>query len=143
MPPAGKKSGENDHQRRLRFILAGGLNTAIGLSFFPVILWISPWLYKNYMVGLILSQITCTIIAFAIHKFLVFRTGRVNVLREFYAFASFYLFNYAVNIAALPALVGGLGMSPIIAQVGFSVIVVVGSYFWHSHVTFKSSTRAG
>jgi hypothetical protein len=39
-------------------------------------------------------------------------------------------------------LVKGFGMSPIIAQFGFSVVLLFGSYFWHSKVTFRSGSAA-
>jgi putative flippase GtrA len=135
------KRGVQQHERRLRFLAAGGINTVLGLSFFPAIVWISPWLYRHYMVALIISQVVCTTIAFAIYKLLVFKTGNGSLLREFYVFVSFYLFNYAMNIAALPALVSALRISPIVAQFGFSVVLIVGSYFWHSHVTFKTTAE--
>jgi putative flippase GtrA len=137
LPLKALKRGVQQHQHRLRFLAAGSINTVIGVSLFPAIVWLSPWLYRNYMIALVLSQVVCTTIAFGLYKLLVFRTGNGSLLREFYRFVSFYLFNYAANIAALPALVKGLGISPIIAQVGFSLVLIVGSYFWHSHVTFK------
>lgn len=124
--------------RRLRFAAAGGINTVFGMSLFPALLWMSPWLYRNYIAGLIISQTICTILAFIIHKFVVFRTKSENVLQEFWKFVSFYLVNYAVNIATLPILVTQFRISPIIAQIGFSLAVFVGGYFWHSYITFRS-----
>jgi putative flippase GtrA len=131
------KAGLARHAQRLRFLAAGAVNTALGLTFFPALLWFSPWLYRNYMIALIISQVFCTIFAFIIYKFGVFSAGSRSLVREFFAFVSFYLFNYAINIIALPFLVKGLGMSPIIAQFGFTVALIIGSYFWHSRVTFS------
>ncbi len=137
------KRSVRQHEKRLRFIVAGGINTVIGLSFFPMLLIIYPWFYKNYMIALIISQIICTIIAFFIYKTLVFRTRGQSIFREFYTFVSFYFVNYVMNIVALPALVKGLRISPIYAQPGFTVALIVGSYFWHSHITFKSGAQTG
>jgi len=68
----------------------------------------------------------------------VFRT-RGNIAREFGTFSSFYLFNYAANWAALPLLVELGGVPPILAQLGFTALLVLGSWFWHSRVTFRSA----
>jgi putative flippase GtrA len=123
-------------QRPLRFLLAGGVNTAFGLSFYPALLWAVPLLRTHYLVALGIAQAVCLCLAYVIYKLGVFRT-RGNVLREFGTFSSFYLFNYAANWAALPMLVEFGRISPVIAQLGFNAVVIVGSYFWHSRVTFR------
>ena len=123
-------------ERPLRFLVAGGINTALGLAFYPLLLWAVPWLRTHYMVALAVAQAVCLCFAFTLHKLAVFRT-RGNMLREFAHFASFYLFNYAVKWAALPLLVEGAEVPPAVAQTGFTLALIVGSYFWHSRVTFR------
>lgn len=122
-------------RRPLRFLIAGGANTALGLAFYPALLWAVPWLRTHYLVALGIAQAVCLCFAFATYKLAVFRT-RGDVLREFARFASFYLANYAANWAALPALVELAGADPVWAQLAFNAVVIVGSYFWHSRVTF-------
>lgn len=129
--PAGTK-------RSLRFLVAGGANTAFGLGFYPLLLWTVPWFRIHYLVALGIAQAVCLVFAFCTYKFGVFRTHG-NVLREFASFASFYLFNYAANWAALPLLVEVGGVPPIIAQLAFNAVLIVGSYFWHSRVTFREA----
>lgn len=123
--------------RPLRYALAGGLNTVFGLGFYPLLVLVSPWLRAHYVTALLIAQAACLVFAFATYKLGVFRT-RANLLGEFARFASFYVANYALNIAALPALVEGLKLHPALAQTGFSLAVIIGSYFWHSRVTFRS-----
>lgn len=122
--------------RPLRFLIAGGLNTAFGLAFYPLLLWSVPYFRTHYMIALGIAQAVCLCFAFTTYKLGVFRT-RGNILREFAAFSGFYLFNYAANWAALPLLVEVGGMSPIVAQLGFTLVLVVGSWFWHNRVTFR------
>lgn len=124
--------------RPLRFLIAGAVNTAFGLAIYPLLLWAVPAFRTHYMIALGVAQILGLCFAFVTHKLGVFRT-RGNVAREFGAFSSFYLFNYAANWAALPLLVEVGGIHPAIAQVGFAVILIVGSWFWHSRVTFRDS----
>lgn len=130
--------GQKQHGRRpLRFLIAGGINTAFGLSFYPLLLWSVPTLQSHYMIGLAIAQAVCLCFAFTTYKLGVFRT-KGHLLREFATFASYYLFNYALNWGALPLLVEAGGLSPIIAQSGFSLLLIAGSWFWHSRVTFRT-----
>jgi putative flippase GtrA len=125
-------------ERPLRFLIAGAVNTAFGLAFYPLLLLGVPILRTHYLVALGISQAVCLCFAYATYKFGVFRT-RGNVAREFGAFSSFYLFNYAANWAALPLLVEIGRLDPVIAQIGFSVVIMAGAYFWHSRVTFRGA----
>lgn len=128
-------------ERPLRYLLAGAINTAFGLSFFPVLLWLSPWFSRHYMAGLVLSQLVCTVFAFSTYKIGVFRT-RANILREFVRFSSYSYTVFGANLIALPLLVQGLGLHPIPAQFGFAMVTLIGSYFWHRSVTFRTDTDA-
>lgn len=127
--------------RPLRFLIAGGINTLFGLALYPLLLWSVPALHRHYMIGLVIAQAVSLCFAFMTYKITVFQT-RANAAREFGAFSSFYIVNYALNWLALPALVDGARIDPIPAQIGFSILFVVGSYFWHSRVTFRSSRES-
>lgn len=122
--------------RPLRFLLAGGVNTLFGLAIFPLLLWAFPVLHSKYMLGLILAQALSLCFAFAMYKLTVFRT-HAGTAGEFGRFLPFYLVAYAVNIAVLPLLVKGADLDPIVAQLGFSVVLMVSGYFWHSRITFR------
>lgn len=125
-------------RRPLRFLIAGAANTALGLSFYPLLLWTVPVLHTHYMIALGIAQAVCLCFAYATYKFGVFRT-QGNLAREFGMFSGFYLFLYAANWAALPLLVEVGRIAPWIAQLGFNLIVMLGSYFWHSRVTFRAA----
>jgi len=122
--------------RPLRFLIAGALNTAFGLGLYPLLLFVFPLFQTHYMVGLLIAQAICLCFAFMTYKIGVFRS-RGNLAREFAAFSTYYLFNYAVNWGALPLLVEAGGLSPTLAQFGFSLLLMIGSWFWHSRITFK------
>ena len=121
----------------MRFLIAGAANTAMGLSFYPLLLWAAPVLRTHYMAALGIAQVVCLCFAYATYKLAVFRT-RGAITREFGAFSGFYLAIYALNWAVLPVLVEAGGIAPWISQLGFNLIVIAGSYFWHSRVTFRS-----
>lgn len=125
-----------DAQRPLRFAAAGAANTLFGLAIYPLLLWSVPAFHTHYLIALGVAQAVSLCFAFTTYKLGVFRT-RGNLAREFGAFSSFYLFNYAANWAALPLLVELAAIPPVIAQLGFTAVLIVGSYFWHSRVSFR------
>lgn len=125
-------------ERPLRFLLAGGFNTLVGLTFYPLLLWAFPVLHTRYLVALAIAQPVCLCIAFATYKLGVFRT-RGGLIREFGVFAGFYLINYAANWIALPLLVEVARIAPVIAQTVFTVVLIAGSWFWHTRLTFRSA----
>jgi len=124
--------------RPLRFVIAGAVNTAFGLAIYPILLLSSGSLHRQFMLGLVIAQALSLCFAFTIYKLTVFRT-RKGTVGEFGRFLPFYLFNYAVNWAALPLLVKVAHIDPIIAQSSFSIVLMMSSYFWHSRITFKGS----
>jgi len=148
----------NQHQTKIRFVLAGALNTGFGLGAYPALYYLlaTQKLHElmlmgvqkvhylimlttipYYLIVLTVSQIVCVTFAYLTNKFLVFRT-KGNYGTEFMKFITFHLSYFLVNLAALPVLVVFFGINPIIAQTSFAVMVIVSSYFWHSRITFSS-----
>ena len=128
----------HEHQVKIRFLLAGALNTAIGLGVFPVLYFLAAPLKFHYLIIFTVSQVICISFAFLSNKFLVFRTEG-NFLKESGKFLTFHLGIFTLNLAVLPALVEFAGMNPVWAQTLFAVLIIVTSYFWHSRITFSSS----
>jgi len=127
-------------ERPLRFAAAGVANTVFGLGIYPLLLWAVPAFHTHYLLALGIAQAVSLCFAFTTYKLGVFRT-RGNLVREFGAFASFYLVNYAANWITLPILVEIGGVPPVIAQLGFAFVIIVTSWFWHSRVTFRTAER--
>jgi putative flippase GtrA len=127
-------------RRPLRFLVAGAANTAFGIALYPALLWGVPALATHYLIALGIAQALSLCFAFTTYKLGVFRT-RGNLAREFGKFASLYLVNYAANWAALPLLVELAQIPPVVAQLAFTAALIVGSWFWHSRVTFREPRR--
>ena len=125
------------HQVKVRFLLAGVLNTLVGLATFPIFYFTLSGYALHYLVVLCISQAVCIPFAFATNKFLVFRT-KGNYVREFIKFLTFHLSYFAANLVALPLMVNLFAMNPVIAQSLFAIMVIVSSYFWHSRITFTA-----
>lgn len=127
------------HETKVRFLLAGALNTVVGLAAYPALFFLLAPLKLHYMVVLGITQVACVAFAYLTNKFLVFRTAG-NYLRESGKFVLFHLSYFLVNLAALPFLVEIIGMSPVWGQTLFAVAVIITSYFWHSKITFAPAS---
>jgi putative flippase GtrA len=127
------------HETKVRFLLAGALNTVVGLAAYPALLFLLAPLKLHYMVVLGMTQVTSVAFSYLTNKFLVFRTVG-NYLRESGKFVLFHLSYFLVNLVALPLLVEIVGMSPIWGQTLFAVVVIITSYFWHSNITFAPAS---
>ncbi|NTF45747.1 MULTISPECIES: GtrA family protein [Rhizobium] len=124
------------HETKIRFIAAGGLNTLFGLAAFPVLMWTLASMSMHYLIILTIAQILSISFSFITNKFLVFRTSG-NYLAEFGKFITFHAAYFIANLVALPIMVELLGVPPIWGQFGFAAAVIVSSYFWHSRITFQ------
>lgn len=129
------------HQTKVRFLLAGAFNTAVGLAVFPVLYFLAAPLKLHYLIIMSISFVIAVICSFLTNKFLVFRTSG-NYLRESGQFLTFHLFYFLLNLGVLPILVEFAGMNPVWAQTLFAVLVIVTSYFWHSRITFSTTKGA-
>ena len=123
------------HETKVRFLLAGALNTVFGLAAYPTLFFLLAPLKLHYMAVLGISQVICVAFSYLTNKFLVFRTVG-NYLRESGKFVLFHLSYFLLNLIALPLLVEMFGMSPVWGQTLFAVAVIITSYFWHSNITF-------
>jgi putative flippase GtrA len=123
------------HETKIRFVISGGINTALGLAMFPALYLALASLRIHYIYILIVSNFICVAFAFLTNKFFVFRTSG-NYFMEFGRFVLFHLSHFALTLVAVPLLVEFAGISPIVAQPFFAAAVVISSYFWHRHVTF-------
>jgi putative flippase GtrA len=127
------------HETKVRFLLAGALNTVVGLAAYPALFFSLAPLKLHYMLVLGITQVSCVAFAYLTNKFLVFRTVG-NYLRESGKFVLFHLSYFLVNLVALPLLVEIFGMSPVWGQTLFAVAVIITSYFWHSKITFAPAS---
>lgn len=126
------------HEKKLRFLIAGGVNTLVGLSVYPLLyLWSEPT-GMGYLAILFIASIISVSFSFASNKYFVFKT-KGNAGTEYIKFFSFYGFYFLLNLICLPIFVEFLKISPIISQTSFSILIIATSYFWHNFITFKKT----
>jgi len=124
--------------RRFRFLVIGGCNTASGYCVFAVIYYLlSPRVH--YLLVLALATVVNVTISYLTQKFFVFRTSG-NCLLEYLRFYLVYAVPIALGFVMFPMLVSGLGANPYLAQGLILLVTVVLSYLGHSRVSFRAVT---
>lgn len=124
------------HKKKFRFLLAGIVNTSVGLAAYPLLYLILEPIGVGYVVVLVIAQLICITFSFLTNKYFVFKS-KGDLRGEYVKFFSFHGLYFLINLIALPALVELTQLNPMIAQTIFSIFIIVTSYFWHNAVTFK------
>jgi putative flippase GtrA len=124
------------HGEKVRFLLAGGLNTVVGLAAYPVLYFGLRAFGLGYLAILVISQVFCICFAYLTNKLFVFRT-QGNYVRESLKFVAFHSIYFAANVVVLSFMVERLALPPVWAQTGFAFLVIFSSYLWHSRITFS------
>lgn len=125
------------HDERVRYLLVGGYNTAVGYGVFAA-LYLLFGDRIPYVVIAAVSNVVGVLNAFVAYRLLVFNV-RGNVVRDLVRFSSVYVAAFLLNLAFLPVAVEVLGLRPLIAQGVVLFLTVVVSYVGHKHFSFRRS----
>lgn len=125
------------HQQVIRFLIAGGYNTAFGLLVFSGL-----YLYFedqfHYLIIAAVANVLAITNGFFVYRYFVFRsTG--NMLLEYIKIYAVYGVSFAINLVVLMVLVEFVSFHPIAGQVVIVFVTTIVSYFGHSRFTFAPS----
>lgn len=126
------------HERKVRFLIVGGINTLVGLSIYPILYTLLKPIGFSYVEVLFLAQAICITFAFFNYKYFVYKT-KGGIKKEYIKFFMFYGLYFVLNLFFLPLMVEVIHINPIISQTFFSLAVTATSYFWHTLITFKKA----
>lgn len=122
----------------IRFLIVGGLNTAVGLVAFALLyLWWGDVLH--YLGALIIAYTIGSALGFVLHRRFVFRV-RGRVLLDLVRFVGVQAASLALNSLLLPVLVEVVGLPVLPGQVVALALVVVATYFGHTWISFRRPT---
>ncbi|MFA6002215.1 MAG: GtrA family protein [Thermoleophilia bacterium] len=127
----------NLHEEKIRFLLVGSWNTAVGFLLFIVLFELLHDVI-HYSVILTIGYVIAISQAYICYKFLVFKT-KGNYLREYLRFYLVYAVAFLLNLAMLPVFVEVLKISPIVSQGVIVMITVIISYVGHKRFSFSIS----
>lgn len=126
----------HQHALKLRFLLVGGCNTLLGIALYPVLYALLTPLRQHYTLLLLITQIICISNSYLTNKYFVFKTKGLNFW-EYLRFTFYYNLVFLLNLIMLPVLVKTMHENPAKIQLVLNIFIAVGSYFWHTHLTFK------
>jgi putative flippase GtrA len=129
----------------LRFLVVGGLNTAVGFGSFATFNYLlTGSVPYPYMVAGVLSNVVSITVAFIGYKFFVFRS-KGNILHEYLRTFVVYGSLGALGLVLLPILVFLLGrimsnavLVPYVAQAVAMLVVICSSFFGHKKYSFRA-----
>jgi putative flippase GtrA len=122
-------------ERKLRYLLAGGWNTAFGYGVGLMLYSLLHAQLHVVVIGIASNAINISM-SFLSYKLFVFQT-RGGWLREYLRCYLVYGGSALLGVALLWALVDGLGLPFWLAQGVVIVLTVVASYLGHASFTFR------
>ena len=122
-------------KKEFRFLLVGGLNTAVGYGSFAAIFYFS----KNYKLAYVMSNIIGITHSYLWNNFYTFRQQSTKKMSigEIARFLSVYLVSFCFGLFVLWLLVEQLGMNEYIAGLVQLVFTTLISWFGHNNFSFK------
>ena len=126
--------------RTLRYLVTGAWNTLFGYGVFVALCRAGERVGAHYLWALTVSQALATVNAYLGYKHFVFKTSG-GWVREYARFSLVYWIVFAVNFAALPALVNATGLGPIPVQGALLCVTVAASYWAHGRFSFGQPPR--
>ena len=125
--------------QKLRFLLAGGFNTAVGYS----LVFLGQYFLGGYMFPQVifgLAYLISSLSSFTVMKHLVFRTSG-NYLREYLKYLSSSVTSALIGLGVLSLVVDFLGGNEYLGQFLAMSASVVTSYIMLKYYAFASKTR--
>lgn len=121
---------------RVRFLAVGAFNTSFAYVVYAAL--VLPGV--PYLLALLVAHVLSVLVAFVLYRRLVFAV-RGRVLGDLWRFWSVYLGALALNVALLPLLVEGAGITPLLAQGLLAGLSAASSWLGHSRFSFRRTTR--
>ena len=123
--------------QRVAFLLVGGFNTLMGYSLFVLFQHlIGRHIPAGYMVSLVCSYSVGVMIAFFMHRYLVFKV-RGQFWLDFVRFVAVNTVGFGLNAVLLPVAVEVMGLQTFVAQGVVTLFVAVASYCGHKYFSFR------
>lgn len=120
----------------VRYLLVGVFNTLFSIVLYPILYYTLTPLDIGYLKVLIIQYGVAVSLSFVTNKHLVFNS-KGEWREEYFKFIFLQAVFFAINLLYLPVIVTYYELNPAIAQTIYALIIVVVSYFWNKHVSFR------
>ncbi|GAB2552370.1 GtrA family protein [Leucobacter ruminantium] len=125
--------------RRIAFMIVGGMNTVLGTLWFIGYQLVFEALHVgrfDYILSLVCAQITSVFTSFLSQRYLVFRV-RGRFWGDLARFALVSTSAFGANLVLLPLCVELLGLPKIPAQLAVTAVIAISSYLAHRDFSFR------
>jgi putative flippase GtrA len=121
--------------RRVAFVIVGGVNTVVGLAWFALF-DVTIGRHAGYMYTLGAAHVASVLCAFVLYRRFVFRV-RGHMWLDLGRFEVVNLTSLGINAVLLPILVEVFHLAPLVAQVLITFVTMVVSYIGHRDFSFR------
>ena len=133
-----------------RYAACGGSNVLLGFVIYSIsykyvlkeqVLHLGFYAFKPHVAALFIGSIVNFCVGFFLMKFVVFSNSYLKGRVQLFRYLVNFLFSLMLNYILLKIFVERLLIYPIVAQIITTCIVVLFSYLFQKHYTFKSSAE--
>ncbi len=122
------------HDKRIRFLFVGGLNTVIGYGFYALFVYLG----FHYIAAQALSYVLGTINSYLWNKYFTFQSSGGG-LSEILRFVSVYIVSFLCSSTTLFIFVSLLGLNKYVAGLVNIAVSTLISWFGHNYFSFKKA----
>lgn len=123
----------------VRFLAVGGFNTGFGYVIFAgLILTLSEYIHYTFL--LVAAYAIATIVAYMLHRSIVFR-ARGNLVKDLPRYCAVHVGVIGANLVVLPLLVDVARIPVLLAQALLVAVSAVGSFLGHKYFSFARSRK--
>jgi len=122
------------NDQRVRFLIVGGINTAVGYGTFAAVIFIGG----HYFLANFIATTVGVTVSYFLNKYFTFRQYKKS-FTEVLRFISVYLFSFILGNVVLYVLVDIISISPYLAGALNLIFTTLISWFGHKYFSFRSN----
>ena len=120
------------NDQRVRFLIVGGINTAVGYGTFATVIFLGG----HYFLANFIATAVGVTVSYFLNKYFTFRQYKKS-FTEILRFISVYLFSFILGNIILYVLVDIVSISPYLAGALNLIFTTLISWFGHKYFSFR------
>jgi putative flippase GtrA len=121
------------NDQRVRFLIVGGINTAVGYGTFAAVIFLGG----HYIVANVIATAVGMTVSYFLNKYFTFRQYKKS-FTEIIRFISVYFFSFMLGNVVLYVMVDIISVSPYLAGALNLIFTTLISWFGHKYFSFRS-----
>ncbi len=121
------------NDQRVRFLIVGGINTAVGYGTFAAVIFLGG----HYVVANVIATAVGMTVSYFLNKYFTFRQYKKS-FTEIIRFISVYFFSFMLGNVVLYVMVDIISISPYFAGALNLIFTTLISWFGHKYFSFRS-----